>query len=998
MTRSTPTGSGSPRWQPLAVVGGVLVVVLVVAGLVSLPEQPPSTSTTMALPAPTTTTTRGAPLPPPETVSRGSILGAGWELLDPGPIHDRNEASAVWTGAGLFVWGGFEVSPYDVVGGSLIVRYPNDGFLWDPVTETWSGPIRPPDEVCSLQRTRLMWLDLEVETSHPAGPILGHDGYVLLYGEGTGGSPCLNSVLYRPSDGTWHDFGVIGGIFPYTSVVWLPESPEGPLVVTPDRGVGHAVPDPRRQVDLPRLVQPFDHRARSTATRGFWTGDALVSWGLGSVQGWAFGDDDWHPIADPPIPDGGRDAVWTGRGLLLTNHQMAAAILDGDVWERLPDLPLRLYECLPEAVAVAGTPVVRMCSGMAIWDQARGAWIPAPLADLTADPEDTLVGGDDAVYSIGLGFRRFAIDHDEFGRIVPPTSVPVGVVQLDVPAGWDLTGSFAPTVDVTGAIPGDETIGVVFERDEVTCRVGSTYAEFGLAPPAGTRVGGIALGPTGSLEATAYDIAGDEDDEWGILYVAEVGTGTDWVTVRCSGRDRGVLSDAAASFGGLWSPWDPQPRVATPYEVGPGWSVLDEDPGRGEGAAVVWDGSGLFVWGGSDAEARQPATRYDPVSGVWLPTAPLPDDVCSLFRASVSMMGELVLVRGAAKDRIGCSQAAVYDPIADAWTALDSPFFDRIPLGSDVVWTGEWLAAPTVGLAYVAASGETIAIPEVPDSGSRVGSPTLSHWTGDMIVSAGSGDVFTLVPGDASWSRIPGPPVVTDGRDSVWSQGWLYVVTDDNHAARRDLAAGESWETVNLPLGLSECDTDMTLAGDLPVARTCTGMAVWDAVRGVWVPFPSDVIAGGGWWTSVVGSETAVYSLGERLLRYAIERLGDGTIETPGTIPVGTMQLDIPPSWWLLWSVGSLETEWPDGSTGDGLAFALSGPSGVCTISTRRDGPLPIEVGGDPSGQYLVMVEFEEDVVVIANGGEESAWVSCDTDSDEALLADGFWLPATEGS
>jgi len=882
MARPTPSSSGPPGWQPLAVVGGALAVVLAVVGLVSLPEQPSSTSTTLALPtsttAPRTTTSLGIG----GLFGPDMILGAGWENLDAGPITGRHEVSAVWTGSGLFVWGGYTLDGALPADPAPVRRYANTGFLWDPATETWSGPILPPEDACSLERLRAMWLGLDAETSHPAGPIYGDDGYVLLHGEGTGGSSCLIGMLYRPSDGTWHEFDVIGGIFPLTTLVWVPDSPIGPLLVAPDRGLAYSVPEPSRTspIEIPRLHQPADHQARSTVTRAFWTGSEILSWGLGSVQAWSFGDEDWHVLDGPPVPDVGRDAAWMSRGLMMTNHQMAAAVLDSETerWNRLGDIPLRFYECLPEAVAVAGTPVVRMCSGLAIWDEVTFNWIPIPLENVAGSPQGTtLVGGDEAVYSIGPSFRRFVIERDDSDRVVPPSTIPIGVMQLDIPAGWDFAYSFAPSVHVSGVMPDDETIGVAFEGGELSCRVASTYLPFGwVAPSDATEIEEISLGPTGTLQGTVYRVPGDEDNEWGILFAVPAGNDTDWITIRCSGPDRESLPEAVAAFGGLWSPSQGRPYVPPPIVVGPGWEELDDSVDAGRlGVSAVWTGSELFTWGGWDGDDWDPeppdvfqgGNLFDPATGVWRPVAPVPEGMCSLTEAAVSMMGDLVLIRGSARDRTGCPLAATYDPVGDHWTVLESPFFDRVPLGSDIVWTGEWLAAPTVGLAYLPGSEEIVAIPEVPESGSRVGSPTLSHWTGERIVAVGSGDVFTLVPGDTEWVRLPGPPLPEGGRDSLWSNGWLYVVTYDNYAARFDLYG---WEQANLPLRSSECDTDIVLAGDLPVARACSGLALWDEERGFWVPIPSDLVSGDTWWTTIVGADDAVYSLGERFLRYPI--------------------------------------------------------------------------------------------------------------------------------
>jgi hypothetical protein len=297
-----------------------------------------------------------------------------------------------------------------------------------------------------------------------------------------------------------------------------------------------------------------------------------------------------------------------------------------------------------------------------------------------------------------------------------------------------------------------------------------------------------------------------------------------------------------------------------------------------------------------------------------------------------------------------------------------------------------------------------ITIPEIPEAGSRVGSPTLSHWTGDRIVAIGAGDVFTLVPGENEWARLPGPPLPEGGRDSVWYGGWLYVVTYDNYAARFDL---DEWEQANLPLRSSECDTDIVLAGSIPVARSCSGLAVWDEARGFWVPIPSDLVSGATRWTAIVGADHAIYSLGERFLHYLIDLDSDGVLIDPPSIPVGVMLLDLPDREFDLRStIGLTSTEWPDGSLGEVSVIVLDAPGGTCHVEARYGGQeLPFEIGGvydiggNPLEQFILVTESGGDVVVVPGpgGGADSVWISCDAEVDEQLLAAGLWLPGFGG-
>jgi hypothetical protein len=270
----------------------------------------------------------------------------------------------------------------------------------------------------------------------------------------------------------------------------------------------------------------------------------------------------------------------------------------------------------------------------------------------------------------------------------------------------------------------------------------------------------------------------------------------------------------------------------------------------------------------------------------------------------------------------------------------------------------------------------------------------MFHWDGAQIIAIGAGDVYGLVPGADTWENLASLGIGAPGRRSVLTAHGLFVVTGDGEGVR---VAGDTVHgDANTPLRLSECNAFLVAAGDLPVAQVgCSGMAIWDPVRSFWVPIPMDVLSGWAWQPTLVGTEDAVYSFGERVLRYPIERLGDGSVANPPTIPVGVMQLDIPPGFWLLSTVGVSQVTWPDGSYGEVVAFAFEAPRGTCQLAARYGGPeLPIDVevvyqGSEPDW-YVVSTEGSS--IVVVHEGVDTIWVHCDSEADAELLLEGFWL------
>ena len=999
--------------QALALSGAFIVVVLFI-GVLASPEEEVAV-TTSTLPSEVTTTTRldTTTTTVGDVSGPGGILGAGWEALDPGPIDGRYRMASVWTDYGLFVFGGHDNFRQETPSNVL---FHSDAFLYDPASQAWRELAEIPQEVFEVGQARALSLgDRVFVYGQPRAPLSGH------------------AAIYDLGSDTWvevdREFGDRLG--PDTQVVWT-----GEYLVAPSIGRAYD-PIVEETIEIPPVPDVLGQAVHSPP-RAHWSGSEVLVVGSGPVYAWAPGDTEWQTIEGPPVPGRARDSVWTDQGLLVVNYQMAAAFLDPETleWNRPGDLPLRFYEDLPDALAVGGTPVVRMASGLAIWQARLPAgrvgppfggefWIPVPLAQY-GDPTygwSNLIAGDIAIYSVG-GDRllRFRISRDEDDRIIPPTTLPIGAMFLDVPQDWEMYSTFAPEQSSDGTIPEDETIGASFVSKgtvQQVCDVSSTYSYPDWSAPDGfVHQGLVVVDRPGrySREGVLYRFTSPPTD-WGGTGIAILDeNGSDVVFVMCEGYPDEARHAAESFVSGLWSPWEGPSASETPEPtVGTGWEELEGSPVAGRmRVAAAWTGEELFVWGGHEGYAQetpgsaafyQGAHLYDPRTGTWRPASEVPEVLCPVSEASATWIGDTVLVHGDAADLAsGClSSVATYDPVGDEWTVVQSQFFTRVPHDAEVVWTGEWLAAPAFGLVWVPGpdGGRSFDIPVVPDSGFRVGSPTMFHWDGEQIVAIGAGDVYTLVPGDDRWEHRVGIGIPQWGRRSVLTEHGLFVVTRDGEVARVvDLTEVNLGET--LPLRLSECDAFLVAAGDLPVAQVgCSGMAIWDPVRSFWVPIPMDVLSGWSWQPTLIGTDDAVYSIGERFLRYPISHDPESGVIDPSTIPVGVMQLDIPSGFRLRATSGVSTVAMSDGSVGEVVTFVLDGRVGSCLMDAWYQGRevpedqrsmieslpegewLAARLGGiEPTGYWLVAPSLGDTI-----------WIDCESPEDAEVLATSFWLP-----
>ena len=122
----------------------------------------------------------------------------------------------------------------------------------------------------------------------------------------------------------------------------------------------------------------------------------------------------------------------------------------------------------------------------------------------------------------------------------------------------------------------------------------------------------------------------------------------------------------------------------------------------------MWTGTELVYWGGESEygdQVHDDGAAFNPATGIWRTLAASP--LSPRSGAAAVWTGEEVLIWGGGQDAAG--DGAAYDPAADEWrTIRDSPLGPRIPVGA--VWTGTemlvWGSASRAAEAVGALAGE----------------------------------------------------------------------------------------------------------------------------------------------------------------------------------------------------------------------------------------------------------------------------------------------------
>jgi hypothetical protein len=228
------------------------------------------------------------------------------------------------------------------------------------------------------------------------------------------------------------------------------------------------------------------------------------------------------------------------------------------------------------------------------------------------------------------------------------------------------------------------------------------------------------------------------------------------------------------------------------------WTVMsntDAPSGPREGAAAVWTGREMIVWGGFGLRPEATGGRYDPASDKWSPIS------ASLAprgrqRHVAVWTGSEMIVWGGYDGTTILTSGGRYDPAADKWTAMSLDGAPTMIYDPKAVWTGTelivWASATiATGGRYDPKTDTWKAIATkgapVPQKGSSL------VWTGkEMIVWGGyvndacnySADGAIYDPSTDTWRPMSavGAPHPRYEHSAVWTGRQMIVWGGSNES------------------------------------------------------------------------------------------------------------------------------------------------------------------------------------------------------------------------
>lgn len=304
-----------------------------------------------------------------------------------------------------------------------------------------------------------------------------------------------------------------------------------------------------------------------------------------------------------------------------------------------------------------------------------------------------------------------------------------------------------------------------------------------------------------------------------------------------------------------------------------GWSQLPPPPKASEGAAFVWTGRALLLWGGYDPTGAMTSDGYsfDPSTEVWQTLPPAPEAVANA--RPVWTGKEAIFWGGSDAERyrhVGVGMA--YDPAGGTWRMLPPAPSDP-GWGGVTVWTGRELivwgggdpgdARNTAGAAYDPSTDVWRPIAEAPiglNLASGVWSGTEMIVFGSLLDGSNAASTDHAVgeaydPATDSWRTLAPSTLSPQASSSVWLDEGMFSWDYETHGAWYD-AGTDTWGDVQkLPIEPSECYPDSVTVGHVLFAWFCGEVATYDTITGYW----RDVT--GGMTSSTVAANGQSYIL-----------------------------------------------------------------------------------------------------------------------------------------
>jgi N-acetylneuraminic acid mutarotase len=312
------------------------------------------------------------------------------------------------------------------------------------------------------------------------------------------------------------------------------------------------------------------------------------------------------------------------------------------------------------------------------------------------------------------------------------------------------------------------------------------------------------------------------------------------------------------------------------------------------GAAAIWTGRVMVVWGG-DREGRQLQTggRYDPVTDTWTDTS-IVNAPEARWKPTAVWTGNRMVVWGGTGvfGSVHFNSGAQYDPVADSWTPTSLVGAPDGRESHTAIWTGSamvvWGGYGLSPAVFLNSGGRYDPASDTWTPTSTIGAPLgrqnhTAIWTGSrMVVWGGSGSDGTLDSGGRydpvadSWSATSsvGAPLNRSYHSAVWVGGVMVVW--GGHSYRGPFQTYLNLDTGGRYDPVTDTWAATTTAG-APSARYLQAAVQIGNVMAVWGGFGGGMLDTGGRYNPSTDSWTSMSSVGAPQARSDHTAISTGT-------------------------------------------------------------------------------------------------------------------------
>jgi len=299
----------------------VVVAALGVTSVVAITRAGPNTHVTTG-PSPATTTPSTRAHAVPRGVTAAQLARGSWSVTPAAPIPARDNASVVWTGHELLVWGGASGKHED--------QLRADGAAYNPSTGTWR--VLPPAPLSAREGPAAVWTGHELVVWGGYDDV--RDGHLHAAADGAAYSPSTNTWQMLPAApiaprvfavAVWTGSQVLllGGR-PANGTVRVPNYSDGATYDPATRRWQPVAPPvaPNNDPVTWSIAAPIDgHRVLAWSQwskRRALSAQSSEQWGGADLFVYDSDTNSWARAAQSPYDvSGALDAIWTGRDALV---------------------------------------------------------------------------------------------------------------------------------------------------------------------------------------------------------------------------------------------------------------------------------------------------------------------------------------------------------------------------------------------------------------------------------------------------------------------------------------------------------------------------------------------------------------------------------------------------------------------------------------------------------------------------------------------------------